>query len=753
MAQSGTIFQQGSFSSGEISPDFAGMLDQEQFFTSCRILENMLVTRSNGISQRGGINHKLDYALWGKTYWMRNVSLLVGSEVVEYIVCCSGYESASNITILNSTDYSVILEEGFVGLDATASAKWDIAAYDEHAIIVRGSSGLSPLCLYWDGAAFQVVELADMYGVGNPFELLESPFTHWPGWAPISVSFMLSRFIFIDRKAYYGSMAGEPWNYTVREYQAQTDQEEQTPAVAPELIVTSASAFRYIVDNQDDSGQRWIRSGLFAMGGSARGAWIMSNFENGLDATNPNIKNHSGYGCSELPALYIDGYFFYFDASERSPRIFTINNNGPVSIALGEYSEHIFRGRTPIQMILQTVPQTIVWILMDDGQLVAFQHEPTTKKAAWSRHFIRNTAVEHIAITDDRRLVALCNRNGYRYFAEMDKPYSDEWHDTVDSFKLETLLPDTAYVSSSVREDENGLLEITVNGPIENDRPYKLVNSGGLTDPYYLTEYAVDPTDLPNELKKLWLKDRYGEYVYGESDEVLALDPRGYAILAVGDSAGNQSVTFQGDGYGITVDDPILLQFNDTLDDEYYLVSSALEAGGNTTITLKTPLSENVLYDSEREAVGTVMINVPYYYMNPSLPYDTLAVVADRHSYEEVKANENGIFTFNKPYMGIVVGEVIDSRFAPRFFTDKLGPRRGRILHFYPYLINTSGIRYGVKRTKGRTYPYNEVEAFTGPSDRCSLGDGATADCIFYIYSAPGSRLEISHIFYELEAT
>jgi hypothetical protein len=749
VAQQGIQVLQSNFGAGEISPDFAGIIDSKKFYTSCRILENMLVTRSNGISQRGGFEWKANTTFWAKVYWMRSVSLLVGLEVKDIILAAYGTETGTSIAVLNPGTYAVLAGFDLTGVNALLTKKWDVSTYDQYAVIAMGSTGSAPGVVYWNGSAYAYSALSAMYAAGQPFDGMVSPITNWPSWKPKSVAFMLSRFIFIDRNNYYGSMAGDPFNYKMTEYIAQTEQD--VAAGEEELVVTSASAFKYIADNQDDSGLRWIRTGLFAMGGSARGAWIMSNFENGLDATNPNIKNHSGYGASDLPALYIDGYFFYFDASERSPRIFTIDSNGPTSVALGEYSEHIFRGRTPIQMVLQTVPQTIVWILMDDGQLVAFQHEPTTEKAAWSRHFIRNTAIEHIAIIDDRRLTALCNRNGYRYFSEMETPYSDEWHDTIDSFSFTTLIPDNAYVSSAVREDELGRLEITVNGPILNDRPYKLVNSGGLTDPYYLTEYSVDPVNQPNELKKLWLKDRYGEYVMGESDTILALDPRGYAILGVSDEAGHQGVLVQGNAHGAVSWTPILLQYNDSLGDEYYFVSAATVSGSNTLLTLQTPLGEPVAYDATRETVGTVMFNVPYQYTNANLADDTLTVVTDRHSYQVVKADGDGHFAYDKPYMGAVIGELIDSRFAPRFFTDKLGPKKGRVVHFYPYVINTTGMRYGVKLVKEKTFNYDEISGYTGASDRCSLGDGGTHDCNFFMYSSPGSRLEVSHMFYELE--
>lgn len=735
------LIQQSSFASGVVSKDFAGLISSAIFQTSCRTLKNMLITRSNGVTQRGSINHVKDYDLSGQIYFFRTTKILVSGSFINITLIFHGDETDSTLTVLNTEDFSVLHTQAYLGIPGESTSGWDLASYDQYVIITRGSSGHLPIVFYHDGTSYLVENLADMYGVGDEFDGLTAP--NWKGTIPVSVAFMLSRFIFVGRNSYYGSEAGAPFGFSYREL---ASQEEST-----ETIVTSSSAYYYIADNQDDSGFKWIRGGLFAMGGSARGAWIMSNFETGLDATNPNIKNYSGYGAADLPAVYIDGFFFYFDASNRSPRIFTVDSNGPTSIAVGEYSEQIFKNRTPKQIVLQTVPQNIIWILMDDGELVSFQHEQTTEKKAWAEHSIRNSVIESIGMHDDRHLVCLVNRNGYRYFAKMDSPTSDSWHQTVDAFYISNdLLPDTAYVCSASREDETGKLELTVNGPIEDNRPYKVINSGGLSDAYYMVEYAIDPSSQPNEIKKVWLKTAAGEYVMGTSEDSVALDPRGYEITAVADSGGFISITVQGE-HTLVDGVPILLQFNDGLGEEYYLVHSSVIGVGETSLTLESPLNEVILYDAEIAATGTVMFDVPYTYTNSLLDGDTLVAVTDRYSFESVTGDADGVFAFAKPYMAAVLGEPIDAVIAPRFFTDILGPHKGRVICFYPYVINTPGLRYGIAEKLEETFEYDEIEAYTGPSKRLSLGAGATPDCNFWVYSSPGSRLEISHMFYEVE--
>lgn len=746
MPQTGRIIQQGSFQSGEISPAFAGMVNNERFFTSCRIAENLLVTRTLGLSQRGGFEYH-DQDVGVERLFFRESSMLI-DDIIRHVIVEVFINTVDimTISIRNAETMAALFSASFPDISDIQARLIDIVSYERYIIVV--APGIEPQCLYSvddSPDTLHFATLASLYETSAPLDGKEAPVWEDEGTAfPISCDMMMARLIFVHTKWYYGSKAGDPMDFTRTEYVDQGDETEG------EYVVTSGSAFTYMVDNQDDDGLKWIRGGLFAMAGSDRGAWIMSNLENGLDATNPNVRNQSGYGASSLPGLYIDGAFFYFDASGVSPRIFTIDNNGPTSIAIGEISSHMFIGRIPKQMLLQTAPESIVWILMDDGQLISFQFEQTTGKAAWCRHHVRNAVIENIAIVDGRRIQAIMNRDGNRSYMSMEKPFSDEWHDTIDKFWFKSLIPDRPWVASAQRIDANDRLEITVNGPIEDNRPYRIINSGALVESYYITEYAVDPASQANEIKKLWIKSPDGEYVTALAEDRIGLDPRGVQILSAQDNSGNQALTVAG-VFTPAEGEPILIQFCPDLPAEFYRILAVSNDGTNTSFTMTGPLGEKVDYNPDFHVIGSVMFDVPYQFQREELAGQTLTLVYDRNYVEEIIGDETGLFKFSKPVMGAAIGEPIDSRFAPRFFTDIIGMRKGSVIHFFPYVINTPGLRYGIKKINSVTFPYDEIDFYTGPSKVLTLGSGATPDCNFWMYSAPGSRLEISHIFYELE--
>ncbi len=210
--------------------------------------------------------------------------------------------------------------------------------------------------------------------------------SHDPPWHtdsdwPVSVSFMIGRFICVSARKYYGSqlrasligaaITGPPlWKISDK-------------TVDGETVVTAASAFSFDAADDLDSGFKWIKGGSLAFAGSPAGAWMMSNYENGLDATNPNIKNYSTVGSYDVKAADINGGMAYFTSDGRTMKIFAVTPEGPIHQELNQYSKHIFEESSPVRMVFQRTPDTILWILRADGNLIAFCMDDTRR--AWCR--------------------------------------------------------------------------------------------------------------------------------------------------------------------------------------------------------------------------------------------------------------------------------------------------------------------------------------------------------------------------------
>lgn len=195
--------------------------------------------------------------------------------------------------------------------------------------------------------------------------------TDWP----VSISFMIGRFIAVSPRKYYGSaiVAGE---------QTGLEWDISTKTVDGETLVMAGSAFGFNAADDLDSGFTYIKGGSLAFGLSPSGVWMMSNYTDGLNATNPNIKNYNTEGSYPVKPEDINGTMVYFASDGTTLKTFGVTPEGPINFEINKYSKHIFEYSKPVKMVYQRIPDTILWILRDDDTVIAFTRDET--RQAWS---------------------------------------------------------------------------------------------------------------------------------------------------------------------------------------------------------------------------------------------------------------------------------------------------------------------------------------------------------------------------------
>lgn len=221
--------------------------------------------------------------------------------------------------------------------------------------------------------------------------------------------------------------------------------------------------------------------GEFSLSGSAsKGA---------ITPTNIQIKNHSAYGCNGVRPIRIGNQLFFMQRSGRKLRSTSYDavSDSMVATDASLLSEHITEGGI-VDMAYQQEPESILWLVREDGQMATLTVNAAQEVLAWSRHFT-DGEYESIAtipngISDEIWVVVKRQINGQsiRYLERFNDSFyshcakkivSDDYFDVVRG--LEHLEGKTVDV---VADDTVLQQKIVVDGTIKLERDAKEVVVG-----------------------------------------------------------------------------------------------------------------------------------------------------------------------------------------------------------------------------------------------------------------------------------
>jgi len=432
-----------NFSYGEVSPRQAhGVLYDTQLQMSLREAHNVLISRNLEVTNRPPLYDQGAMPVTGTT---KSYAFRLPSGDFTIII----------FSALKITQFVVGSEDTFSAITTTWTAAdvavMDGAQYENDAIFV--TPGKEPMhFLYTPGTnAYTWTKLEDDNTGSNP-----TPWFTASDW-PKSVSFMIGRFIMLSTRKYYGSTAGDVlnWDLVMR-------------TVEDESVVKASSAFSFDAADDLDAGFSWIKGGTLAFAGSPAGVWMMSNYEDGLNATNPNIKNYSSIGTYNVKAVDADGAMVYFANDGVTVKAFNITPQGPNHMEVNPYAKHLFEDHKPVKMVFQRTPDSVIWILRDDGKLVSFQIDQRRK--AWAFHETSGTIKD----------IWLCKSNTTEYlYMDIDRGTRRiERFGDVDPLAIDYFLDGQINVASPTEQDVEsvtagisgeGIFTITAHGYSDGD--------------------------------------------------------------------------------------------------------------------------------------------------------------------------------------------------------------------------------------------------------------------------------------------
>lgn len=144
----------------------------------------------------------------------------------------------------------------------------------------------------------------------------------------------------------------------------------------------------------------WAKSLDVLVIGTSGGEWVIrpDKLDTPLTPTNFDAKQQSSYGSKNRQAIVVNDVVLFVDFVGRKIREFTFRDdiNKYVAPDLTSLAEHITSGII-VNMAYQRNPDSILWCVLDDGQLISLTYEREHNVVAWTRHPI-NGLVHSVAV-------------------------------------------------------------------------------------------------------------------------------------------------------------------------------------------------------------------------------------------------------------------------------------------------------------------------------------------------------------------
>lgn len=212
---------------------------------------------------------------------------------------------------------------------------------------------------------------------------------------------------------------------------------------------------------------QWMISERVLLIGTEAGEFVVAGSSSGsqdaiLTPTNVRAKRHSNFGSAPIQATFINDAVLYAQRAARKIReygyVFERDRYQAADVTI--LGEHI-TGEGVKEMAYQVQRDSILWMVIDDGQLVGMTYEKEQNVLGWHRHTTPGGAFESVAVIygagEEDEVWTIANRtiNGstVRYL-ERFRP---------DQYRIQQNKDKTNYwyLDSAIRTTGSGLTEVT----------------------------------------------------------------------------------------------------------------------------------------------------------------------------------------------------------------------------------------------------------------------------------------------------
>lgn len=357
---------QTSFSAGELSPHLHDRIDLEAYFAGCAELRNFIPLPHGPILRRRGTH--FIYEAKASTVRLIPFSFnVIQSFVLEF----------TNETIrIYHSDGILVNDEGTILEVESPFEEQDLpnlnwAQQGDWLYLVDGRHTPRALKRY-SNTDWRVEELT---------------FTSKPEeWDGENQPKFVALF---EQRAYYAATAARPqqiWASRTGLYEDFTMKDQEG---TDDPVILDDHAFTYTIFSNDTNGIEW----LLAMGAliiGTAGAEFKLGSTSALDPVTPKnvrISVQTHYGSAAVRPLRIGSSVMFIQRSKNRLRSFeySFSEDQYTAQDLTIFASHILTGRAK-EMQVQSAPDSYVWIVSEDGELIGCTYEKNQKVLAWHKH-------------------------------------------------------------------------------------------------------------------------------------------------------------------------------------------------------------------------------------------------------------------------------------------------------------------------------------------------------------------------------
>ena len=350
-------YQISSFSSGELTPRASGRMDTPAYLSGAKSIHNGIVLPQGGVTRRPG-SEKLDQV-------SGRLIDFEGNDVVGYVLA------------ITTTEINIYLE-GI--LFDTVAVTWTQAQIDllDYAIsgnimffTVQGAK--TKLLTYITGISFSIADYNPTYvncGDYDNQDLAGADLNNCAG----SVTF------YEDRAVFAGSINHPThiWGTEVGAYDSflQTDP------------LNDNDSYEFKIADRISPKIEWIVGARGIFCGTNRGVYSISDSVSILTPTRSSIpRKNSSYPVGNTTGIQLGGELFYIQKGKRKVRMAGYDRDKDIYLTpdITNPAEHITKGLIK-EIAVQTLPETIFWAVLENGELITFSYNMENKVNAWSRH-------------------------------------------------------------------------------------------------------------------------------------------------------------------------------------------------------------------------------------------------------------------------------------------------------------------------------------------------------------------------------
>ena len=261
--------------------------------------------------------------------------------------------------------------------------------------------------------------------------------------------------------------------------------------------VADDDAIVYTIASNQVNAIRFMTATRTLIIGTAGGEFAVNGAGVGeaITPTNILINKQSNHGSANVDGIAVGNATLFLQRAKRKIRelAFNFDVDGYVAPDLTILAEHITESGIT-QMAYQEEPNSIIWCVRADGQLLGFTYQREQQVTAWHRHIIGgafgsgNAVVESVEVlpTDDSEyqvwVIVKRTINGAtkRYVEYLHDLNFDETDDTSFNYLDSQLAYDGSATTtiSGLSHLEGQEVAILADG---STHPNKIVNSGGIT--------------------------------------------------------------------------------------------------------------------------------------------------------------------------------------------------------------------------------------------------------------------------------